>query len=100
MSSSTGATPELDRQDVWDKRFLELAKMVASWSKDPSTKVGAVIVTPENVIISVGYNGFAQRMPDHEKHYADRPSKYSRIVHSETNAILLARADVRGDTLY
>lgn len=39
-------------------------------------------------------------MPDHEKHYADRQSKYSRIVRSETNAILLARADVRGHTLY
>ena len=100
MSSSTKATPELDRQDVWDRRLLTLAEMVASWSKDDSTKVGAVVVTPENVIVSVGYNGFAQRMPDVEAHYADRQSKYSRIVHSETNAILLARTDVRGCTLY
>ncbi len=100
MSSSNVASPELDRQEIWDQRFLQLATMVSSWSKDPSTKVGAVIVTPENVIVSVGYNGFAQRMPDHEQHYADRQSKYSRIVHSETNAILLARADVRGYTLY
>jgi dCMP deaminase len=77
-----------------------MAQLVATWSKDPSTKVGAVIVTPENVVVSVGYNGFAQRMPDVESHYTDREAKYSRIVHSEANAIVLARGDVRGHTLY
>lgn len=98
MSSSTGVS--VARQETWDERFLSVAQLVAGWSKDPSTKVGAVIVTPENVIVSVGYNGFAQAMPDVKKHYADREEKYSRIVHSETNAIVLARGDVRGHTLY
>lgn len=98
--SSTAVSQALTRQEIWDQRFLCMASLVASWSKDPSTKVGAIIVTPENVVISVGYNGFAQRMPDVESHYADRETKYSRIVHSETNAIVLARGDVRGYTLY
>jgi deoxycytidylate deaminase len=56
-----------------------MAQLVATWSRDPSTKVGAVIVTPENVVVSVGYNGFAQRMPDVKSHYTDREAKYSRI---------------------
>jgi dCMP deaminase len=98
--SSTAVVPAPTGQDVWDKRFLSMARLVSSWSKDPSTKVGAVIVTPENVVVSIGYNGFAQAMPDVEKHYADREAKYSRIVHSETNAIVLARGDVRNHTLY
>lgn len=77
-----------------------MARLISTWSKDPSTKVGAVIVSPENVVVSIGYNGFAQRMPDKEQHYSDRTAKYSRIVHAETNAIVLARGDVRGHTLY
>jgi len=87
-------------QQQWDHRLLDMAQLVSTWSRDPSTKVGAVIVTPENVVVSVGYNGFAQAMPDLSKHYANREVKYSRIVHSETNAIVLARKDVRGHTLY
>jgi dCMP deaminase len=96
MAAALAAT----RQQVWDQRFISMARLVSTWSKDPSTQVGAVIVTPENVVVSIGYNGFAQAMPDIEKHYADREEKYSRIVHSETNAIVLARKDVRGHTLY
>jgi dCMP deaminase len=89
--NSTAVVPTAARQEVWDKRFLSMARLVSAWSKDPSTKVGAVIVTPENVIVRVGYNGFAQRMPDAEHHYKDREVKYSRIVYFETNAIVLAR---------
>jgi deoxycytidylate deaminase len=48
------------RRLKWDLRFLELAKLVASWSKDPSTQTGAVFVGRDNGIISVGYNGFPQ----------------------------------------
>jgi dCMP deaminase len=57
-----------------------MAQLVSMWSGDTSTKVGAVIVTPENVVASVRYNGFAQRMPNNDAHYADRETKYSRIV--------------------
>jgi|SRR5882672_4166649 len=97
---ATLSVPDVERQECWDARLLALARLVSTWSKDPSTKVGAAIVTPENVVVSVGYNGFAQSMPDAEEHYNDRAAKYSRIVHAETNAIVLARADVRGNTLY
>jgi dCMP deaminase len=98
--SSTVVVPPTTSQEVWDKRFLSMAKFVSEWSKDPSTKVGAVIVTPENVVVSIGYNGFAQSMPDVMKHYSNREEKYSRIVHSETNAIVLARKDLRDHTIY
>lgn len=73
----------------WDLRFLSLAKNVAQWSKDPSTKVGAVIVKNRK-ILSVGYNGFPKNYPDTPELYADREKKYARVVHAEMNAILNA----------
>ena len=97
---SSAPAPLPTSQEVWDQRFLSMADLVSGWSKDPSTKVGAVIVTPENVVVSIGYNGFAQAMPDVKSHYANREEKYSRIVHSETTAIVLARKDVRDHTIY
>ena len=88
--------------DKWDKRFLELAAHVAGWSKDPSTKVGAVIAR-KNSVISMGYNGFPACVPDHEDWLNDRPIKYQYVIHAETNAILNAGRegrDIRGTTLY
>jgi dCMP deaminase len=84
----------------WDKRFLELAKLVASWSKDPSTQTGAVIVRPDRTILAVGYNGFPKGMLDTKEFYSDREIKYSRIVHCEMNAILNSKQSVEGCTLY
>lgn len=84
----------------WDKRFLELARHVAEWSKDPSTKVGAVLVRPDRTVASVGYNGFPRGTTDHPHDYADREYKYEKVIHAELNAILNARGDVRGCTLY
>ena len=84
----------------WDKRFLDLAKLVGSWSKDPSTQVGAVIVRPDKSIASCGFNGFAQKMPDDHELYANRDEKYSRIIHAEMNALLFTREPVIGYTLY
>ncbi len=84
----------------WDQRFLELSKLVASWSKDPSTQTGAVIVRPDRTIISVGYNGFPKGMDDSARIYANREWKYSRIVHCEMNAVLNAKQSVEGCTLY
>jgi dCMP deaminase len=98
--TSTAVVPEPTSQAVWDQRFLSMAKFVSEWSRDDSTKVGAVIVSPEHVVVSIGYNGFAQAMPDHKHNYMDRNEKYSRIVHGETNAIVLARKDVRDHTMY
>lgn len=83
----------------WDLRFLELAKLVGSWSKDPSTKVGAVIVDDYNRIVSVGYNGFPQGIVDNDR-LQERDTKYKIIVHGEINAILFANKPVEGCTLY
>lgn len=84
----------------WDGRFLDLAKLVSTWSKDPSTKVGAVIVKDINNIVSVGYNGFPKGMPDYEWLYSDRIEKYSRIIHGEVNAVLHAYTSPQDCTLY
>ena len=84
----------------WDYRFLRLAEEIAIWSKDPSTKVGAVIVRPDNTIASTGYNGFPMNMADKPEYLDNREEKYSRVVHGEMNAILFARESVNGYTLY
>lgn len=84
----------------WDARFLSLAAHVAMWSKDPSTKVGAVVVDDLRRVVGTGYNGFPRGVLDMEDRYADREKKYPRVVHAEVNAILNAVASVRGCTLY
>ena len=84
----------------WDKRFLDLAKLCGSWSKDPSTQVGAVIVDGNNRIVSIGFNGFPQGVEDSEKRLVDRETKYDIIVHAEANALMFANKSVEGCTLY
>lgn len=84
----------------WDRRFLDMAKLVAGWSKDPSTQTGAVFVAPDKHVISVGYNGFPRRLNDTQERYEDRPTKYSMIVHCEMNAMMAAKESLVGSTLY
>lgn len=84
----------------WDQRFLDLAQHVAGWSKDPSTKVGAVIVDANRHVVGLGYNGFPRGVPDSPRDYDDRETKLSMTVHAEINAILNATGSVRGTTLY
>lgn len=93
-------SPEQERVRKWDLRFLGLAKMVSTWSKDPSTRVGAVLVRPDLTICSVGYNGFPRGVPDRQEDLNTRERKYSRIIHAEVNAILNAHERVDGYTLY
>lgn len=83
----------------WDLRFLEMAKLISTWSKDPSTRVGAVIADGKR-IISTGYNGFPDIMSDLVENYNNREQKYSRIIHGEMNALLFAKQDVKDATLY
>ena len=83
----------------WDNRFLELAKVVGSWSKDPSTQVGAVIVDENNRIVSVGYNGFPRGVEDNHR-LLERQEKYDIIVHAEANALMFANKSVEKCTLY
>lgn len=75
------------RQRKWDLRYLGLARQIADWSKDPSTKVGAVLVRPNNSIASTGFNGFPPGEDDSPDLYADREYKYAHVIHAEVNAI-------------
>ena len=83
----------------WHNRFLELATFISSWSKDPSTKVGAVI-TRGNRIISTGFNGPPQKIQDLPERFLDREMKLRLTLHAEANAILFAKQDLKGCTLY
>ena len=92
---------EQSRQEKWDRRFLELAKHVSTWSKDPSTQVGAVIVRPNTrLVVGMGYNGFARGIADSEARLNDRETKYKFVVHAEVNAILAAGERARGCWIY
>ena len=74
----------------WDERFLELAKQIASWSKDPSTQVGCVVVGPDREIRSTGFNGLPRGIEDSEDRLNNREIKYPMICHAEENAIMHA----------
>ena len=84
----------------WHLRFLKLARLVSTWSKDPSTKTGAVIVRPDKTIVSLGFNGFPQSMPDDLALYNNRDEKYSRIIHCEINALIFAKEKLDKYILY
>ena len=84
----------------WDKRFLRLAAEIACWSKDSSTKVGAVIVDPQRRIVSTGYNGLPAGVDDDPAMLADRDTKLSLTLHAEHNAILFAQRSLADCTLY
>jgi dCMP deaminase len=83
--------------EKWDRRFLQMAQLISTYSKDPSTKVGAVIVAGK-VLVSAGYNGLPASMPDKAEYYDNREEKYSRILHGECNALLFAGRSVKGMT--
>ena len=84
----------------WDEYFLEMAIIVASRSRDPSTKVGAIIVRPNNTVAGQGYNGFSQKMEDIQELLDNREEKYSRVIHAEMNALIFAKEPLSGYTLY
>jgi dCMP deaminase len=85
---------------LWDRRFMQLACTVATWSKDPSTQVGAVIVDEQRRVLGLGYNGFPRGIKDTDERLQDRPMKYKLVVHAEVNAILNAIRPPAGATLY
>jgi dCMP deaminase len=85
---------------LWDERFMLLARHISQWSKDPSTKVGAVLVGPDRVVRGMGFNGFPRGVGDDPATLADRPAKYARVVHAEVNAVLQAGRDTAGSSLY
>lgn len=86
----------------WDQRFLQLARTIAGWSKDPSTKVGAVCVRERRVLAS-GYNGFPQHVGDHIARLRDRDTRLMLTVHAEANVIAYAARHgvcLHGGTIY
>lgn len=89
--------------DKWDKRYLELAKHIASWSKDPSRKIGSVAVGHNGEVLAQGYNGFPRDIEDLPERYNDRPTKYKYVVHAEMNVIYNSSwngVSLAGSTLY
>tara|TARA_R100000406_G_scaffold81617_1_gene63446 strand:- start:104 stop:580 length:477 start_codon:yes stop_codon:yes gene_type:complete len=85
----TSIAESIIKQSKWDVRFMRMAHEVASWSKDPSTKVGCVLVK-DRKIISMGYNGFPRLIEDDLNRLIDREVKYEMTVHAEQNAVITA----------
>lgn len=95
------------RQDYisWDEYFMGVAQLAGMRSKDPNSQVGACIVSPDNKILSIGYNGFPKGCSDEEfpweREGDDLDTKYFYVTHSELNAILNYRGgSLEGSKLY
>lgn len=87
----------------WDKRYLKLAAGVANWSKDPSSKIGAIAVGSKGQVLAQGYNGFPRGISDSFDRYANKDVKYKFVVHAEMNCIYNATyngVSLDGATLY
>ena len=87
----------------WDLKYSELARHIASWSKDPTTKVGAITVGNYGQILSQGFNGFPRGIEDAQSRLNDREQKYKYVVHAEMNCIYNASLNgvsLNGATLY
>ena len=88
------------KQCEWDEYFMKIAETVALKSKDPSSQMGCVIVDPKKRVVSVGYNGMVQGADESKMTLSERPMKYYFVIHSEMNALLYARRDLSGCTVY
>lgn len=87
----------------WDSRYMGLARSIAEWSKDPSTRIGAVCIGNKGRVLSTGYNGFPRGIDDSLTRYYDRDLKYKMVVHAEMNAIFNATyngVSLDGATMY
>ena len=89
-SSDSAGRENLKSRLKWVSRYFKIAELVSTWSKDPSSKVGAIIVGDKGQIISQGYNGFPRGVADTPERYNTREIKYKLVVHAEMNAILNA----------
>ena len=88
---------------AWGDRYIHLAKEISTWSKDPSTQVGAVVIGNNGEVLSQGYNGFPRSIKDTPQRLKDRGKKYNLVVHAEMNAIYNASLNgvsLKGSTLY
>ena len=89
-----------EKQRAWDEYFMKIAETVALKSKDPSSKMGCVIVDPKKRVVSLGYNGMLQGADESKMTLSERPMKYYFAIHSEMNAVLFAHQDLTGCTIY
>ena len=90
------------RINKWDARWLEMAGIVSTWSKDPSTQIGAIAVKDKR-LISTGYNGFPRGIQDLDDRWNNREEKYKYVVHAEMNCIYNANyhnQSLKGSTMY
>ena len=87
----------------WDKKYIRLAREISTWSKDPSTCIGAVAVGEKGQLLAQGYNGFPRGIEDSEHRLNNREEKYKYVVHAEMNCIYNASyngAKLDGATMY
>ena len=87
----------------WASKYKHLAKEISTWSKDPSTQVGAVVVGKHGQLLSQGYNGFPRGIKDSDDRLNNRERKYELVVHAEMNAIYnasLSGVSLADSTLY
>ena len=88
---------------AWGEKYMRLAKEISTWSKDPSTKVGAIVVGCDGQILSQGFNGFPRGIKDSDERLNNRERKYELVVHAEMNAIYNASLNgvsLKDSTLY
>ena len=90
----------MSKQTEWDEYFMNIAEAVAAKSKDPSSKMGCVIVDQNKRVVSQGYNGMIQGADESKMTLSERPMKYYFAIHSEMNAVLFAHQDLTGCTVY
>ena len=90
----------MSSQKEWDEYFMKIAETVATKSKDPSSKMGCVIVDKNKRVVSLGYNGMLQGADESKMTLSERPMKYYFAIHSEMNALIFARRDLTDCTIY
>jgi len=108
MGASGTIAADMEEEEMriasrWDTYFLGMAKYIATQSKDPSTKCGAVVIGPDLEVRSAGFNGFPRGIVDCDERLNDRVEKLKLVVHAEDNAILAAArigVSLKGCKLY
>lgn len=101
-------TDHIPTRIPWDVTWMEMAQKIAERSKDTSTKIGAMLVSPDNTVAIPGYNGFPPKFPDLKKYWENRNdesgelTKYDLVLHAEANAMDNAQgiASLEGWTIY
>lgn len=86
--------------DDWDSRWMKVARLFASFSKDPSTGVGAVAIDEYKRVLATGYNGFSRGVNDSPERLNNRTTRYALTVHAEINMLVSAERSLKGCTVY